>query len=258
MLSLRLRTRHLSLPLEAGSAHLQGLRIGFVSDIHRSPWVSSSRLRRIAERLKEARPDLLCVGGDLADASTGRVDFADEVLRVLAEGVPSPLGHFVVPGNHDRALFSASAFCDMAQRRGFLPLLNEGRSLSWRGRPAALFVAGLDDESAGLPDLDRALQGWKGEPLLLLSHSPDSLVPLPHRLPAPLLGLSGHLHGGQVRLPGIGPLVRRTRFPHLFDRGWARMQGPRIYVSSGAGEARIGLRLFCPPEVCLFALGEER
>lgn len=240
---LKLRTRHIPSPAPA----FRGTRIVLVSDIHRSDLVPSENLGNVLAMLREARPDLLLLGGDLISAESSDEDMLREVLQGIGR-VPAPLGRYVVPGNHEHA----SGFTPLLDRPeyGIQTLLNRGVRIK-KGEDA-LFLAGLDDSGTGRPDPIAAFQERRDEPVLLISHNPDVFIDLDDRLPPVWLAVAGHLHGGQVRLPFLGPLILPTEHPEFFDRGWSRGTRFPVYVTTGTGVVKVPWRFFCPPEVVLF------
>jgi uncharacterized protein len=137
------------------------------------------------------------------------------------------------------------------QRRGIEPLVNRAAHLQKAGLD--LWLAGVDDLLEGRPDLGAALADVPpGPPLILLAHNPDAW--LDDRVERADLVLSGHTHGGQVRLPGLGAI--HTQGTHLARRkaaGWFRRGASRMFVSRGAGES-LPLRLGASPQVALIRL----
>jgi hypothetical protein len=130
-------------------------------------------------------------------------------------------------------------------------LVNQGIAVEHNG--GLVYLAGLDDGWSGHPDLDTALQGAPDQaPVVLLCHEPD----LADRYAADgrvALQLSGHSHGGQVRLPGKGPLV----LPFLgrkYDFGLYHVGGMWLYTNRGLGCISVPYRYNCPPEVTHFTL----
>jgi len=174
--------------------------------------------------------------GDLLGAARRLVDFARKVLRNELVRLPVAFNDMAAL---DAGLLSA----------GVRPLLNTSVQVDG----AELWVAGVDDLTEGRPDLRTALAGVPDEPpLILLAHNPD--IWLDARVIAADLVLSGHTHGGQVRLPVLG--VAHTQGTHLSRQrpaGWFERGGTRMFVSRGLGES-IPLRLGVRPQVALIRL----
>ena len=174
--------------------------------------------------------------GDLLGAARKLVDFARKVLRNELVRLPVAFNDMAAM---DAGLISA----------GVQPLVNTAVQVPG----ADLWVAGVDDLTEGFPDLRTALAGVPDEPpVILLAHNPD--IWLNARVAAADLVLSGHTHGGQVRLPGVG--VAHTQGTHLSRQrpaGWFERDGTRMFVSRGLGES-IPLRFGVRPQVALIRL----
>jgi hypothetical protein len=233
--------RHLTLlraeiPVPGLPPGLEGLRILLVTDPHAGPFVSPRDLARTFRRLVAATgPDLVLVGGDVITYAPGELEpAAFATLR-------APLGAFAVLGNHDHYAGMPGRVAAALAAAGITLLHN--RSVPIRRAGDTLWLAGIDDWVTGEPDLDRALAG-SGTPRILLSHHPDAFFPAAER-GVPLV-LSGHTHGGQIRLKGLPVLVRQSLF--RLDEGQYSCRGSRLVVSRGVGVTGLPLRLGCPPE----------
>ncbi|MFD1731471.1 metallophosphoesterase [Deinococcus malanensis] len=130
---------------------------------------------------------------------------------------------------------------------GITMLRNEGRVVR-----DDLYLGGVDDLTTGDPDLLASLRGADGRATLLLSHNPDLLPDLPG--PVGLV-LSGHTHGGQIRLPWLGALVVPSSYGQRYAMGWVQgaFETP-AYVSRGLGVTGVPLRMLCEPELTLLTL----
>lgn len=235
----------------------------FITDGHHWGW--GTREDRVLELLKsETPPDLVVWGGDFLGSLDGietAVRLATEVSR-LFPGVPS----IAVRGNAEhkvrpqerRHLEESFADC------GVRTLVNENMRLSVQG--ADWRVAGTDDPYYGFCDLDATLAGVDPSDFVLLAaHSPQVAARVAKRGVDVLL--SGHTHGGQVRVPGFGALRTQNPLSRRVDSGmfdgprWEECLGPGEgvgmvgYVSRGLGVAYVprlpwlAPRLFCPPEI---------
>jgi len=124
---------------------------------------------------------------------------------------------------------------------------------------ATLTVVGIDDPVLGHPDVAAAVRGLDGaDPTLWVLHAPAYVDRIaPGNVPRPAAIISGHTHGGQMRLPFYTPYT-----PYgsgRFVAGWYRDTLAPLYVSRGIGTVGIPARLFCPPELPIFTLrGGER
>ena len=128
---------------------------------------------------------------------------------------------------------------------------NSNRHVQANG--ADLWLAGVDDLMEGTPDVTGALAGLPtsaGGPLrILLAHNPDHMLePALHQVD---LAFCGHVHGGQILIPGLGALhTQGTHLPRRKPSGWFHYGEARTYVSRGLGEG-IRLRFNCRPEVAI-------
>ncbi len=218
---------------------LAGLRIGLMTDVHRSRWVSAEDVTAAVTLLLAAAPDLIVLGGDYVTwGDPAFVGPAAEALSALS----APHGVFGILGNHDSDREMADALSDKR-----VQMLKDARTrLTINGEP--LHLAGLRYWTRRPADIASVLRGATGT-VVLLAHDPRRLRDAA-ALNVPLV-LSGHTHGGQVVLPGIGPLAAR-RFPIV--SGIGRQGRTSIFVSRGVGTVYVPIRINCPPEVALVTL----
>jgi predicted MPP superfamily phosphohydrolase len=230
------------------------VRLLHLSDLHACVFVSPSTIDQAIERAEALRPDLICVTGDFITRPTGfdRARYQEQ-LRRITRIAPS----FATLGNHDggywagrRGGFPGSGeIGELVTRAGFELLHNRNTALRVNGRP--LTLAGVGDLWSREIRPAKAFAGLDpAQPAILLSHNPDSkelLRPYPWKLM-----LSGHTHGGQLRIPLAG-----TPFAPVIDRryvdGLRPWQDRYIHVTRGVGNT-LGLRWNCPPEINLIEL----
>ncbi|HQZ39996.1 MAG TPA: metallophosphoesterase [Vicinamibacterales bacterium] len=230
----------LDLPITGLPLDLDGLRIGLITDVHHSSTVSAEDVAHAVTLLAEARPDIVVLGGDYV--SFGDRAFVGPVAELLAPLADAPLGSFAVLGNHDD---DRDMPAELA-RHGFVVLKDQRTSLVIKGE--TLDVAGIRFWTRGPAELARVLEGTGGT-TLLLAHDPRRLVEAA-AFDAQLV-LSGHTHGGQVVLPGIGAVAGR-KFPVL--AGIGTEGNATVYVSRGVGTVYVPVRINCPPEVTVLTL----
>ena len=229
-----------TIPVTGLPPALAGLRIGLITDVHHSETVAASDVIRAVELLQEGRPDLIVLGGDYV--SFGDRRFVGPVAELLAPLADAPCGSFAVLGNHDDDREMSAALL----QRGFSVLRDQRTSLSIRGETVDL--AGLRFWTRRPVDLARVLSGTSGT-TILLAHDPRRLTEAA-ALDVQLV-LSGHTHGGQVVLPGLGALAGR-KFPILAGTG--REGNATVFVSRGVGTVYVPVRINCPPEVVVLTL----
>jgi uncharacterized protein len=230
-----------TLPIE-----LEGMTIAQLSDFHCGPHVHASSVRRAAEMAQALKPDMIALTGDFVQRRTVYAAECAEALSLLK----APLGVHTVLGNHDfwddDRLVAAAL-----RRKGLAPLRNEARRVQRAGLP--LYVVGIDDVRFHRADLSRALRSVpSGAPKIVLVHEPD-FADYAHAENV-LLQLSGHSHGGQIRLPRIGALLLPS-WGRKYPMGLRRTRrGVWVYTTRGIGVAMPPVRLNCPPEVTLLTL----
>lgn len=218
---------------------LNGLRVGFLSDTHRSQTVAHELIDTAVRMLLAEQPDLVVLGGDYVTWGDRR--FVQPAAEALAP-LTAPHGVFAVLGNHDDDRDMPSALA----ARGFTVLRDQRTAVVIRGEK--LEIAGIRYWTHKVKDLAYVLRGAIPN-LILLAHTPARLVEA-SALGVPLL-LSGHTHGGQIVLPGIGALAAR-KYPIIAGAG--RRQNTAAFVTRGVGTVYVPVRLNCPPEVAILTL----
>jgi predicted MPP superfamily phosphohydrolase len=244
----RVRVNRIPLLVPDLPASLNGLAIAQVSDLHLFEIEPHLAARHALEALHREHPDLLVLTGDQWDRRAG-AHALEQWLRALPRGLPV----VAVLGNHE---YSAGASAQQATRihaRGGADLLvNRSTSLSLRG--GRIQVAGLDDLRYGRPDAFAAARELDPDvPQIWLLHEPGQLdrTAWPDFAP-PLITLAGHTHGGQIRCPGVPPILPQGSGRYL--AGHYRTERGLFYVSRGVGTAPPRMRVLCPAELPIFEL----
>jgi predicted MPP superfamily phosphohydrolase len=227
------------LPVSGLPDALDGLRIALVTDTHYSKTVPAEDIQRAVQATMEARPDLVVLGGDYVTwGDRAYVAGAADLLAPLR----APHGVFAVLGNHDDDRDMPAALA----AKGFTVLKDARTRIIVRNEP--LEIAGVRFWTRRVDRIANVLRGAQGT-TMLLAHDPRILREAAN-LDVPLV-LSGHTHGGQIVLPGLGAVAAR-RFPVV--SGSSRRENTTIYVSRGVGTVYVPLRLNCPPEVAIVTL----
>ncbi len=225
----------------------RSLRVVQLTDIHAGLFMTRHDLRRYADQVIALDPDLFVLTGDYI---TNSAAFLPECLEEMAR-VSARYGTFASLGNHDH-WYAAQGGLMSLFRQNRIPLLrNAHRVIHTPG--GALAVAGIDDLVAGRPDLDAALRGLNPEiPTILLSHRPEIFPEAAGRGVG--LTLSGHYHGGQIKLdlPKHPLSVAHLRTP--YPEGLYRIDQAHLYVSRGIGTSLTPVRLNARPEVTVLNL----
>ena len=230
-------------------AEFDGLAIAHLSDVHIG--VYGRRERETLRLLRDLRPGVVVITGDFMLSGSDPAG-VQKFLRELS-ALHTPFGLWAVLGNHDHEDGLASgddAFRTLFREAGAAVLINEGGRLG-KGLDTISFV-GVDDPSTGRDKLVQALRGMQRIPFaILLSHSPE-IFPKADPVRFDLV-LAGHTHGGQVRVPGVGPLWLPDG-TEPYGSGWFDGMSARMYVSRGIGTSHLPIRLFCRPEIAVITL----
>jgi len=248
------------------------LKIAAIADVHAcDPWMSLAHIETIVARTNVLQPDIIVMLGDYVAGHrhlTGRIE-AVEWAAVLA-GLKAPLGVHAILGNHDYwddRIVQRDGRGPPAARRALeavgIPVYeNDAVRLSKGGQP--FWLAGLGDQLAywpmrrvrkvprvGVDDLTATLAKVTDDaPVILLAHEPDVAVRVPSRV---ALQLSGHTHGGQVRLFGWSPVVP-SRYGNRLAYGHTRTACD-VVVSGGLGCSIMPVRIGVPPEIVQVTVG---
>ena len=218
---------------------LDGLRIGLITDLHHSEMVPAEDVATAASLMMTERPDLIVLGGDYV--TWGDRSYVVPCSDALA-GLAAPLGVYAVLGNHDDDRDMAAALI----AHGY-EVLRDART-TLRVRDHTLDLVGVRYWTRRPRDIARLVRGAES-PLVLLAHDPRRLEEAA-ALNIPLV-LSGHTHGGQVLLPGVGAIAAR-KFPVVAGAG--RRGNTAIFVSRGVGTVYVPYRLNCPPDVSVITV----
>lgn len=261
----RLRVQRWRLTLPDWPAD-QPLRIALVADLHAGvPTMGFDRVAGIVARTNALSPDLILLMGDYRATHPwqSRKVPIDESAPILA-GLTAPMGVFAILGNHDwrddvvaQALRHGPIHSQkVLESHGIAVLANHAiRIETGRG---AFWLAGLDSQAAfshtmvadrpGADDLAGTLaQITDDAPVILAAHEPDIFPSVPQRVS---LTLSGHTHGGQIRLFGWAPVVP-SRYGNRYAYGPFSETDRQLVVSGGLGCSGFPLRFGMPPEITL-------
>ena len=245
------------------------LKIAVVADVHAcKPYMPVSRIEDIVDVTNGLRADLTVLLGDFMAGhrfTTGPVP-AEDWARALA-GLKAPLGVHAILGNHDwwtdrtaQRTRQGPVGARRALEKAGIPVY-ENHAVRLRHGGHAFWLAGLGDQIAfilgrsrfqGVDDLTGTLDKvTDNAPVILLAHEPDIFPKVPARV---ALTLSGHTHGGQVRLFGYSPIVP-SRFGNRFAYGHVVETGRNLIVSGGLGCSIMPVRFGVPPEIVEVQLG---
>jgi hypothetical protein len=233
-----LSVRRIDLSRHPGAAPGRPLRLSLVSDLHAGFFLPRACLAEALGRIAAFSPDAILFGGDLIE---NRLEALDEVQGFL-DDLRRLAPVYGVLGNHD-CYIDPDAVAAFHRLRGVRLLRGESEAL---GGPFGRFtLCGMRDMME--PDSSfGCLEGLDMASTILLAHNPQLGLLAPHEL-VPWLTLSGHTHGGQICLPGMGPLVNQADRRIL--AGLNMIGDRRIAVTAGLGWSGLPVRFLCPPDV---------
>jgi predicted MPP superfamily phosphohydrolase len=226
----------------------EGLRVALLTDPHHGRFNSLEYIAAVVDLVAGLAPDLVALGGDFAHGPHGR-KYLVPCLFQLARLSP-PLGLFGVPGNHDYYANIAEARRAM-WAAGVTDLTNRGVWLERGGH--RLRLGGVDDLICGNPRPDLAVgDAEPDDSCIVLSHNPE----VAETVTDPRIGLilAGHMHGGQVVIPGIGYHCLPAQYGDKYIAGLVHGPVTTTYVSRGVGVIGLPIRFRCRPEVNLLRL----
>jgi uncharacterized protein len=226
---------------------LEGLRIGLLTDLHAGGATPYSLVRRAVRLLMKERPELVALTGDFAQDD--EPDFRR--VRAALRGLRAPLGVYAVPGNHDHVIGIDRWRAEFARDTRIMELTN--RAVIRRHNGRRICIAGVDDYYRGVPRLTLPPLAER-DVTILLAHSPDQAERSRRRPDAIDLVLSGHTHGGQVRLPWFGAPVSSAEHGQLYEEGLRRRPWTQVYTSRGIGTVHLPVRFLARPEVAVLEL----
>jgi predicted MPP superfamily phosphohydrolase len=250
------RVVRVDIPLARLPQEFDGFTIIQLSDFHFDPYFSIIPIRKSVQIANDLKPDLVVLTGDFVSAPT--IESALRNKRAALQADPcsealkdlrAPHGVWAVLGNHDA--FSDPVHVTEALRAGAINVLSNSAAPIERSS-RRFWLAGLADVLARRADLDATLKGISPEePVVLLAHEPDFAD---HTVKYPVdLQLSGHSHGGQIRLPLVGP-VYLPRLGRKYPRGLRTIDRLSLYTNVGIGTLYVPVRWNCAPEITLITL----
>jgi uncharacterized protein len=223
------------------------LRIIQLTDIHAGIYMRRQELRRLAEQVIALQPDLLVLTGDYISNS---MEFLPSCVEEMAR-IRARYGTFASLGNHEHWYVEVNAIRAIFSQYNIPLLLNTHKLI--HTEHGVFAVAGIDDLRAGHPDLDAALHGLDSAvPTILLSHRPE-IFPLAAANGIPLT-LSGHYHGGQIKLSLPRGDISLANLFTPYPEGPYRIDASHLYVSPGIGTTFTPVRLNVPPEITVLNL----
>lgn len=219
-----------------------------ITDTQIGYFYNIKKLDSMIKKVNSLKPDIVVFTGDLIDSANKEPDLL-EITKNL-KNIESNIGKFSVFGNHDYRKNREKVYENIMEQAGFRLLINENERISI-GNDKFINIIGLDEILLGKPNFNVLENLNKDEFNLLLMHEPDVIDRiLPNKID---LMLSGHSHGGQVRIPVKGALATPP-YGRKYTKGFYNINGNKLYVSSGLGSTKLPFRLCNVPEIVKFKI----
>ncbi|TXK85445.1 metallophosphoesterase [Paenibacillus sp. N3.4] len=240
-------TRH-TLIFERLPNAFHGIKVVHFSDLHIGYHFDLKDLEHVVNIIRKEKADILCFTGDLFDAEI--TTDPDQTSQLLAS-LEAPLGKWSVLGNHDKWI-GENRTVAILQKGGFQTLLNSFKAITYLNQ--VIQLAGVEDLLTGKPDISKALDGANPHRFtLLLSHCPN-YADQAAKYPVDLQ-LSGHTHGGQIRLPFLGAVITPPGGDNYVEGLHPVTESKMlIYTNRGIGTTTLPFRFLCRPEITVFTL----
>jgi hypothetical protein len=233
---------------------LDGFTIALLSDFHFDPYFSVHPIQACISIVNRLSADLIVLTGDFVSIpqlgnDKEKAALAAEPCADLLRQMQARHGLWAVMGNHDYYT-NPWVVTSALQARGIKVLANQSTPIEQGG--ARFWLAGLNDVVSGTADMDETLRSVpESEATILLAHEPDCADEVArYRVD---LQLSGHSHGGQVRIPMVPPLFL-PKMGRKYVWGLFRIGPLTLYTNPGIGTVVLPIRLNCPPEITLLTL----
>lgn len=228
------------------------LRIAFLSDLHAgAPFINEKYIENLVSKINAMSPDLVLIGGDLViNGVVGGQSIPFVKVASLLKMLKARLGVYSVLGNHDW-WNDGEMIRSVLENHGIQVLDNKSKLLEVSSK-FNFWLIGIGDEFTNHADADLAFSLVKNNaPKILFMHDPAAIFQVKRNF---FLALAGHMHGGQVFIPGIGAIITPGNAPKSWADGWVDFKFGSLFVSKGLGTSILPVRFNAPPEFVILDL----
>jgi uncharacterized protein len=233
-----------------------GIKIIQFSDTHLGFQYNLHQFNKLVEKINLLKPDIILFTGDLMDEPNQYTEI-NKLIPILKK-LHAPLGKYCIFGNHDHGGYGSDIYRNIMETTDFTLLLNESAPIKLKDG-STIYLLGIDDAMLGKPNLPLTLKNVPKDTFkILLSHAPD-LAETASQYPVHWQ-LSGHSHGGQIKIPFFGALVTPP-FAQIYPEGLYSIgeNNPlSLYVNRGIGTTRLPFRFMSKPELSIFTLKAKK
>ena len=227
----------------------EGFRITQLTDVHHSRIVGLAEVQRVVDLANATKPDLIVLTGDYTTSYRRYIEPCAEVLGQLK----APEGVWAILGNHDH--YTDPELTTRALLKQHIAVMNNANTTLRRDADEIQLI-GIDDWSWNANDWRHAFYGVNEKsPSIMLSHQP-SVLDLPETRSTSLI-ISGHTHGGQIKLPFIGAPAHYATMDLKYANGLFRREETQLYVSRGTGVIGLPIRFGVRPEIAVLRLRRQ-
>ncbi|MDR7236105.1 metallophosphoesterase [Neobacillus drentensis] len=233
-----------------------GVKIIQFSDTHLGFQYNLHQFNKLVEKINLLKPDIILFTGDLMDEPNQYTEI-NKLIPILKK-LHAPLGKYCIFGNHDHGGYGSDIYRNIMETTDFTVLLNESAPIKLQDG-STIYLLGIDDAMLGKPNLPLTLKNVPKDTFkILLSHAPD-LAETALQYPVHWQ-LSGHSHGGQIKIPFFGALVTPP-FAQIYPEGLYSIGEDNplsLYVNRGIGTTRLPFRFMSKPELTIFTFKAEK
>ncbi len=249
-----LRVNEIKIVDERLPQSFHGFKIVHFSDVHYGKTINKKSLEKIVERINLIEPDLVLFTGDLIDKDIEITDKTIEELTETLSKIDASHGKYTVKGNHD---YTSDSFIEIMQNSEF-NILENSYDLVYNDINEYIYLGGLSSSIKTEIDYEKALEYFNQENVnkdvysIMLLHEPDNIDKLLEYRNVDL-ALAGHSHGGQVRLPFVGGIVK-NKDAEKYSEDYYKINDTELYVSFGLGTTTYPFRFMNKPSINFYRL----
>ncbi len=245
-----LTVRRVTIDIPNWPKELDNLNIVVIGDIHGgSQFIDERKLDQIVKLVNSENPDLVLLLGDYMKGVVGGRVINPEITAGKLAKINADYGKISVLGNHDW-WFNGYRVRKALENSGIKVLENESVKITYNKK--SFWISGIADLYDREVYFDKTFEKIHDKnPIIMLSHTPDILPVVPQKVS---LTLAGHVHGGQFRLPFVGPIITPSLYGSKYSQGLVVEKNKYMFVTNGIGTSILPVRFLCPPEIVVLKL----